>query len=95
MSVLSQASARFTILRNPSSSPRGTKASHLEVEVRKKVDMAIQKIRRDALQGEADVFKWFTYMATDVMGHLSFGEGFDTLETEKVRPVAKLKISPN
>ncbi|PQE19795.1 cytochrome P450 protein [Rutstroemia sp. NJR-2017a WRK4] len=56
-----------------------------EVEVRKKVEMAVQKIRRDALQGEADIFKWFTYMATDVMGTLSFGEGFDTLETEKVR----------
>lgn len=61
-----------------------------EVEVRKKVEMAVQKIKRDALQGEANILKWFTYMATDVMGHLSFGQSFDTLETEKVRATTSL-----
>ncbi|KAM3068116.1 hypothetical protein ACMFMG_011165 [Clarireedia jacksonii] len=54
-----------------------------EADVRKKVEVAVQKIRRDALQGEADLLKWFTYMATDVMGNLAFGESFNALETEK------------
>ena len=57
-----------------------------EPVVRKKVDTAVAKIKRDALAGgEADVLKWFTFMATDVIGELSFGRSFDMLEQEEVR----------
>lgn len=52
--------------------------------VRSKVDTAVAKIKRDALAGNADVLKWFTFMATDVIGELSFGTSFDMLEQEEV-----------
>lgn len=52
--------------------------------VRDKVDLAVSKIDRDAKIGGADILKWFTYMATDVIGHLSFGKSFEMLEHEKV-----------
>ncbi|TGO35987.1 hypothetical protein BHYA_0139g00130 [Botrytis hyacinthi] len=54
-----------------------------ESDVRKKVDMAVQKIKRDALVGEVDILKFFMFMATDVIGHICFGESFGTLENER------------
>ncbi|KAH6991261.1 cytochrome P450 [Ilyonectria sp. MPI-CAGE-AT-0026] len=49
--------------------------------VRQKVELAVQKIQREAADhGEVDVMKWWTLMATDVIGHLSFGESFEMLE---------------
>ncbi|TEY62722.1 hypothetical protein BOTCAL_0158g00170 [Botryotinia calthae] len=54
-----------------------------EIEIRRKVDMAIDKIKRDALVGEVDILKFFMFMATDVVGHLCFGESFGTLEKER------------
>lgn len=35
-------------------------------------------------RGVADVFKWWTFMATDIIGELSFGESFRMLEHGKV-----------
>jgi cytochrome P450 len=35
-------------------------------------------------RGAADVLKWWTFMATDVIGTLTFGESFRTLEQGKV-----------
>jgi hypothetical protein len=32
----------------------------------------------------ADVFKWWLFMATDIIGELSFGESFRMLEAGKV-----------
>lgn len=57
-----------------------------EAVVREKVEIAIAKIGRDATTGEADVLKWFTFMATDVIGQLSFGKSFETLQREEVSP---------
>ncbi|TGO26033.1 hypothetical protein BPAE_0067g00050 [Botrytis paeoniae] len=54
-----------------------------ESEVRKKTNMAVNKIKRDALVGEVDILKFFMFMATDVIGHLCFGESFGTLEKER------------
>ncbi|TGO09964.1 hypothetical protein BTUL_0149g00430 [Botrytis tulipae] len=54
-----------------------------EREIRKKTDMAVNKIKRDALLGEADILQFFMFMATDVIGHLCFGESFGTLEKEQ------------
>ncbi|KAF1350640.1 sterigmatocystin biosynthesis P450 monooxygenase [Delphinella strobiligena] len=54
-----------------------------EQVVREKVDLAVSKIERDAKIGGADILKWFTYMATDVIGHLNFGKSFEMLEHEK------------
>lgn len=55
-----------------------------ENDVRQKVSMAVKKIKRDALIGEVDILKFFIFMATDVIGHLSFGKSFGTLEKERV-----------
>ncbi|KAF7956946.1 hypothetical protein EAE96_004270 [Botrytis aclada] len=54
-----------------------------ESEIRKKTNLAVEKIKRDALVGEVDILKFFTFMATDVIGQLCFGECFETLEKEK------------
>ncbi|KAF7879839.1 uncharacterized protein EAF02_008009 [Botrytis sinoallii] len=54
-----------------------------ESEIRKKTNMAVEKIKRDALVGEVDILKFFMFMATDVIGHLCFGESFGTLEKER------------
>jgi len=35
-------------------------------------------------QNGADVLKWWTFMATDVIAHVSFGESFHMIETGKV-----------
>lgn len=35
-------------------------------------------------RGTADVFKWWLFMATDIIGELAFGESFRTLEQGKV-----------
>jgi len=62
-----------------------TSIMRFEEIVRSKINLAVSKIRRDAENGTADIFKWFTYMATDVSGQLSFGKSFEMLEKEKVR----------
>jgi cytochrome P450 len=68
---------------------RGFSKSYLrqnwEGMVREKAEMAIGKIKRDALRGTADILKWWTFYTTDVIGHLSFGESFHKLEHEEVR----------
>lgn len=55
-----------------------------EPAVREKVDLAVAKIKRDAEQDSADILKWFTFMATDVTGELSFGKSFEMLQHEQV-----------
>ena len=52
--------------------------------IRDKVNIAVQKIKRDVEEGPTDILKWFTFMATDITGVLSFGRSFNALETEKV-----------
>ncbi|KAF7549664.1 hypothetical protein G7Z17_g6221 [Cylindrodendrum hubeiense] len=52
-----------------------------EDTVRDKVERAVEKIQGEAMEhGEVDVMKWWTLMATDIIGHLSFGESFEMLE---------------
>jgi cytochrome P450 len=60
--------------------------THWEQEVRRKAELAVQKIREDAssAQNGADILKWWTLMATDVIAHISFGESFHMIETGKV-----------
>jgi cytochrome P450 len=57
-----------------------------EAEIRHKTTLAVEQIRKAATQpGKgADVLKWWTLMATDVITHLSFGESFGMLEQGKV-----------
>jgi cytochrome P450 len=60
--------------------------SNWDMELRQKVNLAVQRIQRDASgssQG-ADILKWWTLMTTDIIAHLSFGESFNMLELGKV-----------
>jgi cytochrome P450 len=50
-----------------------------------RVDLTIQRIREEAAsRGCADVWQWCLFMATDVIGELTFGESFKMLEQGKV-----------
>lgn len=57
-----------------------------EAEIRHKTTFAVSQIKNAAAQpGKgADVLKWWTLMATDVITHLNFGESFGMLEQGKV-----------
>ncbi len=57
---------------------------HWESMVQDKVRLAVSKMKRDALLKEADIFKWWTFMTTDVISHLAFGESLNMLEQESV-----------
>ncbi|KAH0284281.1 cytochrome P450 monooxygenase [Aureobasidium namibiae CBS 147.97] len=60
--------------------------------VREKVDLAVARIKADAVSGTADVLKWWTYLATDVSAHLMFGESFHMLESgERVPYIVALE----
>lgn len=53
--------------------------------IEQRVRMAIQRMAEETkTRGTADVFKWWMFMATDIIGELSFGESFRTLEQGKV-----------
>ncbi|PWY77260.1 sterigmatocystin biosynthesis P450 monooxygenase [Aspergillus sclerotioniger CBS 115572] len=52
-----------------------------EPVVKEKVHLAVSQIRRELLStGRSDVLKWWTFFATDVSGHLMFGESFGMLQ---------------
>ncbi|GKZ20209.1 hypothetical protein AbraIFM66951_002951 [Aspergillus brasiliensis] len=55
-----------------------------EPVVKEKVQLAVSQIRGELLRdGTSDVLKWWTFLATDVSGHLMFGESFDMLQYGK------------
>ncbi|KAK3335945.1 cytochrome P450 [Cercophora scortea] len=67
----------------------------VEPIVRSRVDLAIKRMGEVMqTQGAVDVFKWAFFMATDVIGELTFGESFKTLEkgeaTEYVLTLQKI-----
>jgi hypothetical protein len=39
-------------------------------------------------RGVADVFKWWLFMATDIIGELSFGKSFEMLESKVEKSTA-------
>lgn len=61
-----------------------TSLAAFEPQIRDKVETTVAKVKRDMRAGKADILKWFTFMATDIIGELSFGESFNMLEQEKV-----------
>ncbi|KAL1305752.1 hypothetical protein AAFC00_007333 [Neodothiora populina] len=62
---------------------------HWEPTVREKAELAVQKIKASSIIGTTDLMKWWTFMATDIVGILGFGESFGMLElgqrTEYIR----------
>lgn len=63
---------------------------HWEPTVREKCQLAVSKIREQGLkEGSVDLMSWWTFMASDIVGCLGFGESFGMLElghrTEYIR----------
>lgn len=58
---------------------------HWEKAIRVKCALAVEKIKEGAVRGDTDVFKWFKFMASDIMSLLAFGESFGNLDSGKVR----------
>ncbi|KKK14137.1 hypothetical protein P175DRAFT_0512102 [Aspergillus ochraceoroseus IBT 24754] len=49
-----------------------------------RIQLTIRKIKDELhTRGAADVFKWFNFMSTDIVGELTFGESFRMLEYGK------------
>lgn len=70
--------------------------SNWEAEIRRRTMLAVKSIQVSATQSGkgADVLKWWTLMATDVITQLSFGESFGMLEQGKVSThIDRLSIS--
>ena len=64
-----------------------SKSSLKSVEpiVKARVDLAMQKMAEETKsRGCVDVMKWWLFMATDIIGELSFGDSFRMLEIGKV-----------
>ncbi|KAI1109861.1 cytochrome P450 [Nemania sp. NC0429] len=54
-------------------------------QVETKVNLVIKRMEEEfKTRGTTDIFKWWLFMATDVIGELSFGESFRMLESGKI-----------
>lgn len=74
---------RFRRLLSSPMSESGLKSMHPQIEA--KVHLAIQRMREEMeTRGCADIAKWWIFMATDVIGELTFGESFRMLEFGRV-----------
>ena len=50
------------------------------------VDLTISRMKEELnKQGHIDIWKWWMFMTTDVIGELTFGESFRTLQQGKAR----------
>ena len=75
-------SARRRFLASPISDSALVKFEPL---ISSRVELAVEKIEEEIkTRGAADVFKWWLFLATDIIGELSFGESFRMLEAGKV-----------
>lgn len=75
-------SSRRRLLASPISD---SSLSYLLPQISKRVEFTIQRISEEMeSRGSADVFKWWLFMATDIIGELSFGESFKMLEAGNV-----------
>ncbi|KAL4951900.1 cytochrome P450 [Aspergillus filifer] len=57
----------------------------VEPLVQSRIQLAMHRIREEGYssRGAADIYKWFFFMATDIIGELSFGDSFRMLEIGK------------
>lgn len=78
-----QHAARRKLFARPFS--QNSLQANWESVIQSKARLAVSKIREEVgAEGEADILKWWTLMATDVIAHLSFGESFRMLELGRV-----------
>ena len=74
---------RFRRLLSSPMSESNLKSMHHTIEA--KVQLAIHRMREEMeTRGCADIAKWWMFMATDVIGELTFGESFRMLEFGRV-----------
>lgn len=74
---------RFRRLLSSPLSESGLKAFLPQID--SKVNLVIQRMEEEyKTRGATDIYKWWLFMATDVIGELSFGESFRMLENGKV-----------
>ncbi|KAL5338597.1 cytochrome P450 [Aspergillus crustosus] len=54
----------------------------VEPLIKARIELAVNRMREEAksARGVADIYKWFFFMATDIIGELSFGDSFRMLE---------------
>ncbi|KAJ6098162.1 hypothetical protein N7499_002536 [Penicillium canescens] len=58
--------------------------SRFEPLIADRINLTVSKITQELeSRGVADVFKWWLFMATDIIGELSFGDSFRMLEAGK------------
>ncbi|CRG83025.1 putative sterigmatocystin biosynthesis P450 monooxygenase STCB [Talaromyces islandicus] len=58
-----------------------TSVVQLESDILQRIQLTIQRMQEESKdRGVIDVFKWWTFMAADVITQLSFGESFGTTE---------------
>lgn len=56
-----------------------------EGAVTERVLLAVRRVAEELeCRGAADIYKWMTFLATDVIGELSFGQSFQMLERREV-----------
>jgi ABC-type Co2+ transport system permease subunit len=61
-----------------------------EAVVGDKVRLAVKRIKGEAgrtEKGLVDVYKWWIFLASDVVAHVVFGESFHMLESGKANPL--------
>ncbi|KIW38683.1 uncharacterized protein PV06_09633 [Exophiala oligosperma] len=74
-------SVRRRILSRPFS--KSNLRQNWEALVREKAHLALRKMRSKAETGVCDIFEWWSFFTTDVIGQVAFGESFGMLETGK------------
>lgn len=75
-------SRRRRLLAHPLSN---SSLPNFEPLIRAKVDLAMGQMQKESQKlGYANVHKWFSFMATDIIGDLTFGSSFRMLEQGKV-----------
>jgi cytochrome P450 len=73
---------RYRRLLSAAMSETSLKSMYPTIEAN--VNLAIQRIGEELQKrGAADVFKWWLFLATDIIGELSFGESFRMLEKKQ------------
>ncbi|KAI3319437.1 cytochrome P450 [Xylariaceae sp. AK1471] len=78
---------RYRRLLSSPLSESGLKAFLPQIEG--KVSLTIQRMEEEyKTRGAADIYKWWLFMTTDVIGELSFGESFRMLENGKINQYA-------
>ncbi|TVY41045.1 putative sterigmatocystin biosynthesis P450 monooxygenase [Lachnellula subtilissima] len=69
---------------------------HWEDLLQARSNLAVSRIKQEAESGSADVLKWWTLMASDIIAEMGFGESFGALEygqpTQLSRDLAVITI---